>query len=276
MSSAASNLGQGLPSVGRCIYCGDTDGPLTKEHVIPKMLRGNVTLPKASCEPCAKITSQIELYAGRQIFQDVRLKLNFPMGKRPTHVPAYKDFNPSPELATPTLVPTTKVPGVLYLLVPEPAGVITGRAPGAEFEGKHFTRIISTGRDDQLGQNREHPRSYRTLETSYVGRLIAKIALGIGVTSCGYDGFRSTISDVILGMDSDWPYWIGGTNKLMDEFPPSSGENVLHRVVAYSRKIDGEPYLAVQMQLLAFLGTPVYTAVVGRLNEVGLSRLFSE
>jgi hypothetical protein len=56
-------------NVGVCIYCGDTKGPLTREHVIPRGLGGNVppqdlsdalVLQKATCERCRRITAKIE------------------------------------------------------------------------------------------------------------------------------------------------------------------------------------------------------------------------
>lgn len=45
--------------VSSCIYCGNKDD-LTDEHIIPYGLGGHLILPKASCKPCAVITSQFE------------------------------------------------------------------------------------------------------------------------------------------------------------------------------------------------------------------------
>ena len=54
--------------VGRCIYCDGTDG-LTREHVIPRGLMGNISpdaqhealvLGKASCATCTPITRDLE------------------------------------------------------------------------------------------------------------------------------------------------------------------------------------------------------------------------
>jgi hypothetical protein len=46
--------------IGCCIYCGSKGPGLTKEHVIPAGLNGNVTLLKASCLGCADITKRFE------------------------------------------------------------------------------------------------------------------------------------------------------------------------------------------------------------------------
>ena len=48
------------PKVNRCVYCGRSDGKLTKEHIVPRGLHGNLVLPAASCEQCAKVTSELE------------------------------------------------------------------------------------------------------------------------------------------------------------------------------------------------------------------------
>jgi 5-methylcytosine-specific restriction endonuclease McrA len=47
-------------SIGRCIYCRTTDGPLTREHVIPKGLGGHLVLHEATCTPCQKLIGKIE------------------------------------------------------------------------------------------------------------------------------------------------------------------------------------------------------------------------
>src|SRR5229473_1218955 len=46
--------------IGKCIYCGTTEGDLTEEHVTPFGLSGRLVLLNASCRSCAKITSALE------------------------------------------------------------------------------------------------------------------------------------------------------------------------------------------------------------------------
>src|SRR5436853_1120388 len=60
------------PPVGRCIYCGSTAG-LTREHVIPYGLNGELVLPSASCTKCAAVTSKCELQVLRKLLQTVRM-----------------------------------------------------------------------------------------------------------------------------------------------------------------------------------------------------------
>lgn len=69
-------------AVGQCIYCGNTSGPLSDEHIIPYALRGNMILPEASCEPCAAITSLVERRVLRGFMLDARTVGNFPTRRK--------------------------------------------------------------------------------------------------------------------------------------------------------------------------------------------------
>src|SRR2546426_5003341 len=46
--------------IGKCIYCGTSEGDLTDEHVTPLGLSGRLVLLNGSCKSCAKITSALE------------------------------------------------------------------------------------------------------------------------------------------------------------------------------------------------------------------------
>ena len=45
-----------VTKIGRCIYCGTTEGKLSEEHITPYGLGGLLVLQEASCERCARIT----------------------------------------------------------------------------------------------------------------------------------------------------------------------------------------------------------------------------
>src|SRR5262249_11153703 len=67
----------GLGPVGICIYCGKEPPPnLLKEHLIPRSLRGTITLFEASCESCAQITKQLEEKLTRGPLNDFRIVNN--------------------------------------------------------------------------------------------------------------------------------------------------------------------------------------------------------
>ena len=68
----------GYDPVGRCIYCGAGaagDIDLGDEHIIPLSLAGQLILPAASCHKCERITSGIEDYCAKHIFDEARFHL---------------------------------------------------------------------------------------------------------------------------------------------------------------------------------------------------------
>lgn len=268
--------------VNACIYCG-AKGPgirLTDEHIVPLSLGGTYVLPKASCLECADKTKNLEGYAARQVFQDVRIEYGFPTRRpkeRPTHLPLRESFSPSPELAPIRLVPTKDYPGTLILTVLEPAGILTGRSPEEGAKGYPFVRFIG-GRErvERLKKQGIDSKVYREFKPDLFLRLIAKIALGITVAAYGLDSFEPTVRDIILRRDTNAFYWVGGvTKEMMDEFPPPSDKTVVHRIVGYKRDIAGVPYLVMQVQLFAGLGlgAPCYAAIVGKLPQTDLRKL---
>src|SRR5262245_38540988 len=60
---------------GRCIYGSgpDHDNVLSREHILPRGLRGGLIFLKASCENCRKITQKIEETCLRRMLLPYRL-----------------------------------------------------------------------------------------------------------------------------------------------------------------------------------------------------------
>jgi hypothetical protein len=270
-----------------CIYCGAgiSETKLTDEHVIPLSLGGTYILEKASCLRCAEATKNLEGYAGRHIFHDVRVEFGLPTRRpkqRPTHLPLRQGFAPSPEQAPIRLVPTKDYPGLLILVNHEPPGVLQGRHIDQGSRGQIFVRQI-TGRDrvEQLTAQGIDAKIYREFQPDLLMRLIAKIALGFSVGGYSLECFRPLprLQQIILQRDVNPYHLAGGTTKEMDEFPEPQASlklgqvpTVLHRMVGYMRVIQGVAYLAFQLQLFAYLDTPIYTVVVGELTAAGLKK----
>jgi HNH endonuclease len=83
--------------IGRCIYCGSTEPPLTDEHILPQGLGGREFLPDASCEICRVETGKFEEIVQRGMVWGLRRSLGM-RGKRkpPSLIPAVglKDGRP--------------------------------------------------------------------------------------------------------------------------------------------------------------------------------------
>lgn len=88
------------PPVGQCIYCGTTEGPLRREHIVPLGLGGERILPEASCIPCARLTGMVEHQCLRRMFGAIRVVADFPTRNRkdrPSKVPVkvvFRDGTP--------------------------------------------------------------------------------------------------------------------------------------------------------------------------------------
>ncbi|MCC6942212.1 MAG: hypothetical protein IT551_11465, partial [Novosphingobium sp.] len=79
--------------VGRCIYCGTTEGPLTTEHIIPYCMGGNLKLPEASCEEHRVLTQKLEERNFGQFLKPYRTKIGIQSSNPvPTEIePWFKD-----------------------------------------------------------------------------------------------------------------------------------------------------------------------------------------
>jgi hypothetical protein len=252
-------------AAGQCIYCG-ASGPsvkLSREHILPYSLGGDAILPAASCPTCANITAKFENYCADHIFLSVRVQHNV-HSRRPkrTHLSISETFAPEPQLAPKVLVPVDDHPGILVLPSFDPPGMVTGRAPtvGTGLV-MHFWRITND-HDERIQRLRDAGfkgvKMYKEIALNPFLRMLAKIAHGMAVADYGIDGFRPLLIDVILKGDPSAPYFVGCAT---DKIPPSVPMKTWARTEV--RSIGSKKYVVAFFRLFAYLGTPVYTVVVG-------------
>jgi hypothetical protein len=92
-----------LKPIDRCIYCARIEG-LTREHVIPFGMGGEIVLARASCRRCSQITQTIEEHCLRDTLIEVRAKHKLKSrnpGARPVAFPVeftYLDGRTSTEM----------------------------------------------------------------------------------------------------------------------------------------------------------------------------------
>src|SRR5579872_2409342 len=65
-------------TIGRCIYCGTVEDELTEEHITPHGLGGRLTLLRASCQPCSRVTGRFERAVLRTMWFAARAAMNTP------------------------------------------------------------------------------------------------------------------------------------------------------------------------------------------------------
>lgn len=241
------------PAVGRCIYCGRTDVPLSDEHIIPYALGGNRVLPKASCGECAAITSRIELATLRGEFYQARAALSLPTRRRARMPAAFPLLltrdDAEREIDVPVRDHLAVLPLPLYGL---PAVIQTLRfGPPPEV-------LLARHGAERVGANLR-------LDHHMFARLLAKIGYSLAVAELGMDsiGERSVLP-LVRGDLSEAGRWIGSSEDVME---PGPGD-VLYtaRVETYSpADAPGAPssLIIVTLRLFANRPSPVYIVVAG-------------
>src|SRR5262245_46504142 len=129
--------------VGKCIYCGTTEGQLTKEHIIPFGLGGNWILPQASCSTCSGITRDVEQFCLRPMLGPFRIRLKLPTRRpkeRPTILPL--EYVRTDGVRERSTVPAEEFPGVCFGFRWSAPGLLRGQPPADNFEGELIARFI--------------------------------------------------------------------------------------------------------------------------------------
>ena len=249
-------------AVGACIYCGTSEGRLTKEHIIPLGLGGNWILPKASCDTCSAITRDIEQFCLRPMRGPFRIRLRLPTRRpkeRPTTLPL--EIIRTDGVRERTTVPAEDLPGVCFGFRWPAPGVLLGKPPAENFEGELVARFIEQevwahatpdGRKVKLG----------AVNMLLFARMLAKIAHSYAVANLGLSAFSPMLPDLILGRSAAAPWLVGGDAS----GPPPETELSLHHVYLQHCLTSGVEYVLVAVRLFAFVGMPRYHVVVGAAN----------
>jgi len=245
--------------VGRCIYCGRTDVPLSREHVIPHGLDADWVLRKASCPDCSKVTSQFEEDVLKDTLRGFRAAMGLPSyrkGERPQTLPITvgrggQEFEVELPLAE----------GVAVFQMPHfpPAGFVEGRectegisVVGSDFRfcGKPLEEVAR-----ELGANSLSVKV--TAWANSFARLLAKVAYGAVVLYYGPDHLDDVfVLPAILGKSNDIGYWVGAGRP---EIPPEFRSKAHYVQVAQSAR----GIVLAHVGLLARFGGLEYSVVVG-------------
>jgi hypothetical protein len=262
--------------VGKCIYCGSTSD-LGDEHIVPYSLMGLWVLPKASCRNCEKITSAFEGKVARDLFEPLRIKLDFPT-KRPkdrkTHLPMFSSSEPDPK--TPILVPAKDSLGGVVFVHFAPPGYV--RNPPERPKTWLGCRVQH---QSLMSDKSKWPKGVdsfrgRPIPFDALGRMIAKIAHAFVVSQIGVDSFEHWLPPYILGHDTHLAYLVGGLR------PEWSRDQYFLPVSVYwqlqwgiqdrppgipTEELPRVPVIFAFMWFLGPMGNSPYCAVVGRATE---------
>jgi len=252
-----SSEGVTYQPVGHCIYCNETEGKLSKEHIIPLGLNGNLILPKASCENCRKITEKFERSCLRQMFGPTRLRLELKTRhkkERPTELPTLfidKDGNKK------TInIPVKEFPLMCLGARLPPPGITINDPPSTDHGGEIVCRFAE-GIDYKSFTKKKKVHLGR-IDFSALRRMLAKIAHGYAIANETAE-FEPFLPDLILGKANTETYLVGGSHL------ESKQEPYLHNIQIGYCKINKTLHLYVIIQLFACLGMPAYNIIVGKM-----------
>lgn len=245
--------------VGQCIYCGTVEGDLRREHILPFGLGGNLVLPKASCQTCAKATGQIEQLCLRSLLGPTRIRLNLPT-RRPKERPKVLSMivvGADGAVETRS-VPAPDYPMMLALYVFPPPGIITGAPDSQIVDGALWVLSDQGTIDRQLGQQNAKAIRSPLIAAEHLLRMLAKIGHAYAVAQVGVNGFRPFLRELILqGTPDRSTFFIGG------DLEVPAAEDALHGLWFSYRWTARTRYLVVSVRLFAMLGSPLYHVVVG-------------
>ena len=257
-------------SVNKCIYCGETEKPLTDEHIIPYGLSGTLVLRKASCHDCNKITGRFEEKVLRGFTQPARVALGmrtrrrnkapktFPLGivkdgkEQIIHVPANEHF--------------IVLPLPMFEEIPLLKGMIP--KPSEDFkEGIGVTGFVTIWLCDREEIRRRYDADsifvVPQIDQIAFAKMLAKIGYCQAVAQFGLDAIQEVyVLPAILGQRNDIGRWVSSSNIVMK---PEVG--IGHQVwSARFKRVDaGDPseLILTHIHLFAHLNSPTYTVIVG-------------
>jgi hypothetical protein len=251
--------------IGRCIYCGNTERPLRREHMIAAGLNGPWVLQDACCRACEKVTSAFEGHVLGGPFRLARAGLKMHTGHGfPTTASLLIDRGDGAYVSVD--VPVKDYPVLVqFVEFSRPAHLDTRPYTGGiDISGCRTIQVA--GPDPKEVGRRLGAKGMRwvaTYERHYLPRLIAKIAYTFLVSDVGLDGIDvAYVLPAILGQSQDIGRWVG-----CDEMEYITDPRLLHGV---SQAIVNNEVIT-RVRLFASYRAPEYVVAVGRVRE-GASR----
>lgn len=256
-------------NVGACIYCGDKNPPLTREHILPRGLGGNqaptglnaaLVLQKATCEQCRLITSRIEEACLRPMMDYARARLGL---KRKDRSAAKMEMLVDlPDGSTERRdVDADEVLGPILVPCFYEAGVLTNKPITDETAPCDYHTIIVAPAHKRVMEQAERAGVELYADSKVFAQMLAKIALGVAVARFGVTGFEPTVRNLILNNQNEYGHWVGGFAGTPNAAVTSP---MLHRIHLKTKQFSAGTFIVVEIQLFAEFGGPTNYVIVGR------------
>jgi len=263
------------PDSSSCIYCGEQQG-LTTEHIIPKGLYGDLIFPASSCDACRNITSGLESFVLQRVLGFHRRRFGYPSQtkkkrRNPIRGSIYRHEQDGSE--TEIELDGGDLPLWSFTLPVYGHPMLVGLGTEKEQCSGDKIHAVVSGMDAAMAlaiPSGTRPVSLPPMvyDAGKFMRFIAKVAHSYATAALGRDSFNPLLSGLIREGHDIPRVWIGGE----PEIPPEES-NVYSITLGIVERYDQEKFLAARIRILDYLGTPVYTAIVGSNFEGNLSSI---
>jgi hypothetical protein len=269
------------PAPGQCIYCGDDQGKLTDEHLIPYALGAHTAIfEKASCVACANTIQKYEQRILRGQLGVFRARIDAPTRNpkdRPTHqelhfVEVDKSGRQIRDLGSRTFA-IDDAPLNLSVWQLAPPRILGEMRTEQEHMGHPWASISHSESQKALAMRLAREVAEETgavhvavkvdtINREDFLRFLVKTAHAYAVFEKGLEAFRPLTTDLILGRDNDLAQYVGGgpINPEHERSPAS----MIELSVGVVRDGPVAGYTAVYIRLYPLLGTPPHVVVVGK------------
>lgn len=256
-------------NAGACIYCGDTESPLTREHILPRGLGGNsapeglhdaLVLQNATCDRCRRITSKIEEECLRPMMDYARARLGL---KRKDRSAAKMEMLVDlPDGSTERRdVDSGNVLGPIIIPCYYEAGALTNKPHTDDTAPCDYHMIVVAPAHGEILKESTRVGVSLTANSKIFAQMLAKIALGLAVARFGVTGFEPTVRNFILNNPNEYGHWVGGFAGTPKAAVPSSK---FHRMHLQTKQVGARTLIIVEIQLFAEFGGPTNYVIVGR------------
>jgi hypothetical protein len=247
------------PPANRCIYCGDTNGPLGEEHIIPEGIGGRIILPRASCKECERKIGKVEGTLNNADFAAARAhlgiksknsgrarnRIRLDLAEGLEKIRDGAKVSRHPLKITNHYITKEEHPSLMMLPAFDPPGILLRQPPTDEFCGDGvFFWSITEGAGYKLAKVGPQALRMRT-HFELFGRLIAKIGYASAVADLGYGAFDPFVLDIILeGNMFAFKRYVGGHGIT----PPS---DFTHDVAIMTGNLDGKNLVCADIRLFS-------------------------
>jgi hypothetical protein len=200
--------------VGKCIYCGTDNVPLSPEHIIPFSFGGHYVLPEASCRSCADMTGADEGQCCSNMFRALRVHQQFPTRRPKKRARTLSILEgKEPQGAPLREVPISDAPGIMVLPIFQPPRILLGLLPSNQL-GQIILAYWATTTDaiqrqrTLIANGFVGALAYARFQLVPFLRTLAQITHGYDVANVGVANSDSTLNPYIRREDDNIPYLV--------------------------------------------------------------------